>query len=126
MKTYQLYCDVLLGISNLESELDYIEIEVFGHQNYELVGEQLHLSDLITVHAEAASEAINKAYQIVNEQYSSTSHIGFYHIGIDGEGNHGYLNVQYQACHIHFADETDEEFEGMLEELNTVYYNLIA
>lgn len=120
MAIYKLYIDVLFAVST-ELEND-IEIEVFGHQQFELVGSQLQMSDTITLEAATASEAINKAHTLVNEQYASTNNIGYY----THEGTYGYLDVQWQATHIHFANEMDEEYEDELEDINSEYYSLIA
>lgn len=122
MTNYQLNIDVLYMVSS--SVEANVEIEAFGHQQHELLeNKQLNMSDIITVQASNSIEAINKAYAMINDQYS-THHIGYY-TGVDGEGAYGYLDVQYQACHIQM-DMLDEKVEDILEELNTEYYNLIS
>lgn len=122
MQTYKLYIDVLYTVSS-SGEHD-IEIEAFGQQQFELVGNQLNMSNCITLQAETALEAINKATAMVNAEYA-TNHLGYY-AGVDGEGKYGYLNVQYETCHISFEEEVDEELENVLEDLNAEYYKLTA
>lgn len=124
MQTYKLYIDVLYTVTSaLEAD---IEIEAFGHQQFELVGNQLNMSDIITVQAINPMEAIIKAREMVKDQYAASQHIGFYSDTLDGGSTYGYLDIiQYQACHIHFADEEmDERLEDILEDLNAPYYML--
>lgn len=124
MATYKLYIDVLYAVSSaVEAE---IEIEAFGNQQFELLeNQQVNMSDTITLEADNPLEAISKAQGMVKQQYTANHHIGYYRIV---DGSHGYLDVQqYQASHIHFADEEmDEEYEDLLEEINAEYYDLIA
>lgn len=120
MTNFKLNIDVLYTVSS--SGEHNIEIEAFGHQQFELLGDQLNMSDIIKVQAVNPIEAINKAYTMIKDQYS-IHHIGYY-TGVDGKGAYGYLNVQYQACHIQM-DMLNEKEEAILEEINAAYYNLI-
>lgn len=123
MKTYKLYFDALYTVVGGYVHQD-IEIEAFGYQQYELLNNQLNLNDIVSIQANNPLEAIKRAYVVVKDEFVTTKCIGYFFYD---ENNYGYLNVQYQACHIHFADdEIDDELEGMLEELNSEYYDSIA